>query len=317
MDAKLPARAAGGGVEPLAGEQRMRLRRQDQFDAVEFRALCAVHGHGVGAFVRGQLRGQESLQAAVTTCEPGAQWCARGLAEEHADVAVVETQRRLIAGDDDRSAGEVFLRGQGTVQGAGDGVVDAGDPMRSFAQRAEDAVATERGQGRLGRIGCVKGGMGFAQRLARGRTARSPRFLVPFDVVAASHGGEYRFGIAHAYGTDESRDPRLATEPARALEANDAFADARLRILRCKGGTAGGGNPGTRRLAKSIGRIFCGQRGQHGTVLDCRKLIRIAEQDQSAIRLQRAQQLGHQGQIDHRAFVDDQHIEIERTFGVA
>ena len=56
MDAQLRASAAGGGVEPFAGQQWMRLVGQDQFDGIELGALRLVHGHRPGAFMRRQFR---------------------------------------------------------------------------------------------------------------------------------------------------------------------------------------------------------------------------------------------------------------------
>jgi hypothetical protein len=56
---------------------------------------------------------------------------------------------------------------------------------------------------------------------------------------------------------------------------------------------------------------------QHAARSHGRQLINIAEKDQVAARIDSAQQVIHQGQIDHRGFVDDDEIGFQWIFFIA
>jgi hypothetical protein len=58
------------------------------------------------------------------------------------------------------------------------------------------------------------------------------------------------------------------------------------------------------------------QVAQHRAGFHRRQLILVAEQDQCRLRRQGGQQRRHHFQVDHRGFIDDQHIDIQLVAGV-
>ena len=53
------------------------------------------------------------------------------------------------------------------------------------------------------------------------------------------------------------------------------------------------------------------QIAQHAARTDRRQLIDVADENQMAVRIDRAQQVIHQPQIDHRSLIDDDVIDLQ------
>ncbi len=55
---------------------------------------------------------------------------------------------------------------------------------------------------------------------------------------------------------------------------------------------------------------------QHGTGFDGGKLVLVTQQNQPSVVGQGGEHGGHHFQIDHRRFVDDQHVQVQRVAAV-
>ena len=68
------------------------------------------------------------------------------------------------------------------------------------------------------------------------------------------------------------------------------------------------------RIANLFG--ITAQLTQHGAGLDRSELVLVAEQHDSCAGRQRVEQRRHHLEMDHRCFVDDKHVHLERMSGV-
>src|SRR5690606_789553 len=56
--------------------------------------------------------------------------------------------------------------------------------------------------------------------------------------------------------------------------------------------------------------------GEDVAGFDGGELVRVADEDEAGVVGDGVDELGHQGQVDHRGFVDDDHVERQRVVGV-
>src|SRR3546814_7849651 len=80
----------------------------------------------------------------------------------------------------------------------------------------------------------------------------------------------------------------------------------------------GATSPACGRGAPTVANVICGgeDAGQDVAGFDRGELVGVAEEDQAGAVGDGFDQLGHQRQVDHRGFVDHDHVERQRVVGV-
>ena len=331
--------AGNAGINELARQHAAAVFRQHQHRVLELRTLRFMHGHGKRGIDVAQPRGQHAAHG-VAFGKIHAQGAGPGrVGQGQADVAVEHAGAVVVAGDHDRPSDVPFAAAAqqpGRLQALFDGLVQAGDAPLAVAHGAQDAEGLERFQHGLHPCQMVAG------IVADRPLPDQPQVIAVAagSAVAAGQrqlqqvGWQRRIGPRHFFRFARTQDAHRARRITavdgqrqradRTAEAatfaqhhgllGDRTGTPRILFRQLLAGTRLYIRQGFRIVAAGLGVMA--QVAQHGARLHRRQLILVAKQDQGGGGRQRRQQRGHHFQVNHRRFIDDQHIDVELVAGM-